>query len=189
MQLNGLGLAPGISFFLQGLKVTKTPGINGGNLAGKWQRKFTGWSPEEGWFILTNLPNLKLAIMAYKKRFDLEEMFRNFKSGGYNLEGTGVSGERLIALIILMAIAYTSATMYGQKIQRMGVQKYVGRVKESGRTERRHSSFYIGLYGQNWVDYMDNCKELVTKLLKLNRNKQKYYQRGLRAMKLILSAS
>ena len=87
-----------------------------------------------------------------------------------------------------MAIAYTSATMYGQKIKRMGVHKYVGRVKESGRNERRHSSFYIGLYGQNWVDYMDKCKELIT-LMKLNCNKHKYYQRGLRAMRLIVSAS
>lgn len=71
----------------------------------------------------------------------------------------------------------------------MGVQKYVGRVKEYGRTQRRHSSFYIGLYGQNWVNFMDTCRELVTDLMKLNRNKQQYYQRGLRAMRLIKSAS
>lgn len=189
VQLNALGLAPGISFFLQGIKVTKTKGIKGFNLAGKWKGKYRGWHPEEGWFILTNMSSLKLAITAYKKRFDIEEMFRDFKSGGYNLEGTGVSDQRLIALIILIAIAYTSATMHGQKIKRMGVQKYVGRVKESGRDERRHSSFYIGLYGQDWVDYIDKCKELVAELMKLNCNKQKYYQRGLRAMRLIVSAS
>jgi Transposase IS116/IS110/IS902 family/Transposase len=34
--------------------------------------------------------------------------------------------------------------MQGQTIKRLGVQKYVGRVKEYGRNERRHSSFYIG---------------------------------------------
>jgi hypothetical protein len=32
-------------------------------------------------------------------------MFKDFKSGGYNLESTGVSGERLISLILLIAIA------------------------------------------------------------------------------------
>lgn len=108
-----------------------------------------GVAPKEGWFILTNLDTLELAISAYKKRFDIEEMFRDFKSGGYNLEDTHVSGERLISLILLIAIAYTSATFQGQQIKRKGIQKYVGRVKEYGRSERRHSSFYIGLYGES----------------------------------------
>ncbi|VXD16299.1 hypothetical protein PL9631_230002 [Planktothrix paucivesiculata PCC 9631] len=61
------------------------------------------------------------------------------------------------------------------------------RIKEYGRIERRHSSFYIGLYGQTWVNFKDVCMDLVTKLMKLNRNKCKYYQQGLRAMKLIES--
>lgn len=139
--------------------------------------------------MLTNLESLDVAITAYKKRFRIEEMFRDFKRGGYNLEGTGVSGKRLIALILLIAIAYTSATMQGRKIKQMGVQKYVGRVKEFGRSQRRHSSFYIGLYGHTWVNFMDPCTDLVAELMKLNLNKRKYYQRGRRAMKLILSAS
>jgi len=36
---------------------------------------------EEGWFILTNLESLEAAIKAYKKRFGIEEMFRDFKRG------------------------------------------------------------------------------------------------------------
>ena len=89
----------------------------------------------------------------------------------------------------MIAIAYTSATIPGQKIKRKGVQKYVGRVKEYGRTQRRHSSFYIGLYGQTWVNFMEECKDLVIILIKLSRNKRQYYQRGLRAMELILATS
>ena len=147
-----------------------------------------GLAPEEGWFILTNLESLEAAITAYKKRFCIEEMFRDFKSGGYNLEGTNVSGKRLIALILVIAIAYTTATMQGRKIKQMGIQKYIGRVKETGRISRRHSSFYIGLYGQNWVNFMDGCAHIVAELMRLNRNKRKYYQKGQRAMKLILSA-
>jgi hypothetical protein len=189
LSLNELGLSPGVSFFFQGVKVTKFQGFTSFNVACKWKRKILGVAPDEGWFILTNLESLELAIASYKKRFDIEEMFRDFKSGGYNLEGTNVSGKRLISLIILIAIAYTSATIAGQEIKRKGIQKYVGRVKEYGRIERRHSSFYIGLYGNNWVNFREPCLELVTELIKLNRNKQKYYQRGLRAMRLILSAS
>jgi hypothetical protein len=184
-----LGLYPGLSFFLKGVKVTKTKGLRGFNLACKWKRKILGVAPSEGWFILTNLESLELAIAAYKRRFDIEEMFRDFKKGGYNLEDTNVSDKRLINLILLIAIAYTCATISGQKIKRQGVQKYVGRVKEYGRIERRHSSFYIGLYGQTWVNFMPNCWELVIELMRLNPNKRKCYQQGQRAMRLILSAS
>ncbi|CAD5984179.1 Transposase (plasmid) [Planktothrix agardhii] len=92
-----------------------------------------------------------------------------------------------ISLVLLIAIAYSSATIQGQQIKRKGIQKYIARIKEYGRIERRHSSFYIGLYGQTWVNFKDVCMDLVTKLMKLNRNKCKYYQQGLRAMRLIES--
>jgi len=60
-----------------------------------------GVAPEEGWFILTNLETLEAAVAAYKQRFDIEEMFRDFKSGGYKLEDTNVSNKRLIYLIFV----------------------------------------------------------------------------------------
>lgn len=74
--------------------MTKTQKISGFNLAGLWQRKIGGMAPKEGWFILTNLDNLKKAIAAYKKRFNIEDMFRYFQSGGYNMEDTNVAGSR-----------------------------------------------------------------------------------------------
>jgi hypothetical protein len=186
-ELNSLGLEPGVSFFIQGVKVTKTRGFMSFNVACKWKRKINGVAPKEGWFILTNFEALELAISAYKKRFDIEEMFRDFKKGGYNLEDTNVTGERFISLVLLIAIAYSSATIQGQQIKRKGIQKYIARIKEDGRTERRHSSFYIGLYGQTWVNFKDVCMDLVMKLMIINRNKCKYYQQGLKAMRLIES--
>jgi hypothetical protein len=197
VQLKTLGLSPGISLFLQGIKVTKSHGFDDFNIAGKWKGKVKGIAPKEPWFILTNLDTITEAISAYKKRFCIEEMFRDFKKGGYCLEGTQVRGNRLISLIILIAIAYTSATIEGQQIKRQGVQKYVGRVKEFGRYERRHSTFYIGFYGTDWavtergrsVNFATSCWDLVLELLRLIPNKRKYYQRGLRAIELILSTS
>jgi hypothetical protein len=186
-ELNSLGLAPGVSFFIKGVKVTKTRGFISFNVACKWKRKINGVSSKEGWFILTNFDSLELAIAAYKRRFDIEEMFRDFKKGGYNLEETNVTGERFISLVLLIAIAYSSATIQGQQIKRKGIQKYVSRIKEYGRTERRHSSFYIGLYGQTWVNFKEICMDMVMELMRLNRNKRKYYQQGLRAMRLIES--
>lgn len=190
-ELNMLGLSPGTSFFLQGVKVTKRKNkdFRGFNVAGKWQRKNLGQTPKEGWFILTNLDSLPAAISAYKKRFGIEEMFRDFKSGGYNLEDTNVSGQRLISLILLISFAYMNATLQGQEIKSKGVQKYIGRVKENGRVERRHSSFYIGLHGQSWVNLREHCIDLVNQLMRLNCNKQKYYQQGMRAKRLVMSVS
>lgn len=82
--LQQLGLKPGISFDLRGVKMTKTKQVAGFDLAAKWQKKRYGLSSEEGWFILTNLGSLESATTAYKKRFGIEEMFRDFKKGGYN---------------------------------------------------------------------------------------------------------
>lgn len=186
--LNELGLKPGISLFMEGIKLTKTSKIGGFNLASKWRRKIRGVAPKEGWFILTNLESLSAAIASYKKRFGIEEMFRDFKSGGYNMEETNVRDKRLISLILLITFSYSLTTFKGQSIKRKGVQKYVGRIKEYGRFQRRHSSFYIGLYGQTWVNFMESCWKLVLRLIRLNRNKLKYYLQGQRAMELILSA-
>lgn len=55
-----------------------------------------------------------------------------------------MSGQRLNTLILLVALAYTSALIQGEKIKQMGVQKYICRVKEPKRIQRRHSIFYIG---------------------------------------------
>lgn len=84
LQLNDLGLSPGITLYLNGVRVTKQKGFSKFNVACKWKRKYWGWAPDEGWFILTNLPDLETAVLAYKKRFRIEEMFRDFKKGGYN---------------------------------------------------------------------------------------------------------
>ena len=40
-------------------------------------------------------------------------MFRDYKSGGYYLEATGLKCQRVIALILLIALAYSSAVMPG----------------------------------------------------------------------------
>ncbi|MCW5315821.1 hypothetical protein GTQ43_18995 [Nostoc sp. KVJ3] len=78
---------------------------------------------------LTNLADLTSAINAYKKRFDIGEMFRDFKSGGDKLEDTNVSGNRLISLILIISFSSSMSTFQGQKIKRIGVQKYIAIVK------------------------------------------------------------
>jgi hypothetical protein len=186
-QLKYLGLKPGTSLFIEDVKVTKTKQISGFNIAGKWKRKVSKYVAKEGWFILTSMDNLNDAILSYKKRFRIEEMFRDFKSGGYNMEKTQVYGNRFISLVLIISFAYLHATLKGQEIKKKGMQKYIARVKEYGRIQRRHSSFYVGLYSQTWLGFIDLCWNLVEKLMKVNRNKLEYYLRGMRAMSLIQS--
>ena len=66
--------------------------------------------------MLTNL-RLEEALSAYKTRSGIEAMFRDCKSGGYNLEGTKTSIERLIRLVLLIAIAYTCSALKGSVIK------------------------------------------------------------------------
>lgn len=187
IELNQISLKPGTSIFYQGVRITKLKSFQPMNLACKWKKKIKGVAPEEAWFLVTNFNSLESAIAAYKQRFDIEEMFRDFKSGGYNIEDTNASQKRLVSLIILISIAYTSATVQGKIIKQKGVQEYVCRQKEPGRQTRRHSSFYVGLYAQTWVGFKYKCADLVEELMKYNRNKWKFYRKGERAMELIES--
>ncbi|HEY9301003.1 MAG TPA: IS4 family transposase, partial [Phormidium sp.] len=70
------------------------------------------------------------AIDAYKQRMGIEEMFRDCKTGGYDLEGTSLKGDRLINMILLMTLAYSSAIFQGTKLKKKQLQKYVVRRKE-----------------------------------------------------------
>jgi hypothetical protein len=185
LELQQLGLKPGHHLFLEGVRVTKLKGAKPFNVAAKWQRSYRTKAAAEAWFILTNLTSVEQAISAYRKRFGIEEMFRDIKSGGYHIEDTALREERFISLVVLVTLAYAAATLQGQRIKQKGVQKYVGRVKESGRTERRHSSFYIGLHGQNWVNTDLETAEFIQELMQLNPHKSANYQRGIRAQELI----
>ena len=186
-RLSELGLLPGTQFYLKDVKVTKQKGFGKFDVAAYWRRKYRGKGDNEGWYLLTNLGDLKLALTAFQCRSGIEAMFKDCKSGGYNLEKTQASEQRLNNLILLITLAYSCAILQGQQIKRKGIQKYVGRLKEQRRSLRRHSSFWIGLYGQSWVIGMEFFQEIVNELMRLRRNKLPFFQRGLRAMSLILS--
>lgn len=186
-QLKDLGLSPGTALFYQGVRVTKTKGFAGVNLAAKYRRNYRQKSAKEPWYILTNLDSLSTTTKAYSRRMGIEEMFRDFKLGGYNLEITQVAGERLIALILLITLAYCLSIFNGKSIKNKGLANYVTRPTESGRSYRRHSSFSIGLHGQNWVDSMVFFQDVVQELLRFSTQKNDYYRQGMRAASLIQS--
>lgn len=145
-------------------------------------------TPHEPWFILTNLETLDEAIGAYQKRFGIEEMFRDLKLGGYSLESCQLSGERLVAMILLIALAYVESLKQGQLAKRRGLQKYLARPECAAHAQRRHSAFHVGLCAYRWSPLYQLCEPLIIELMKLSPNKRTHYKRGLRARELTLSA-
>ncbi len=93
--------------FYQDIQATKQKGFGSFNLAGYYPRKYRGKVEPGGWYLLTNLSNLDAAIKAFKCRSGIEAMFKDCKTGGYNLESSHTSGQRLMGLILIIAIAYS----------------------------------------------------------------------------------
>jgi hypothetical protein len=186
--LSRLSLTSGSKMFLTGVNFTKEQGFGQFNLAAHWQKKSKKKTLNEGWYILTNLDSLDAALNAYKARSGIEAMFKDCKSGGYNLEDCKASEERLNRIVLLIAIAYTHMGLAGQNIKRQGQQKYVNRLRERQRIELRHSNFWVGLYGKTWVAGLEFCEDWVQELMKIRRNKLPFFHKGLRAMSLIQQA-
>jgi hypothetical protein len=186
-RLDELGIVPGTSLYFQGKRVRKTQPATGFDVACKWKRNYGAWKVDEAWFILTDLGSLPAAIDAYKQRMGIEEMFRDCKTGGYDLEGTSLKGDRLINMILLMTLAYSSAIFQGTELKKKQVQKYVSRRKEPKKRYRRRSTFGVGLDGEKWVNYLEQYSDEVEQLMKLTPNKRRFYQQGMRAATLIQS--
>jgi hypothetical protein len=183
--LNTIPVQPGSHLFYPQINLTQNKGFSRFNLVASGQRKYKGKQEDEPWYLLTNLPDWKNAIKIYGQRYGIEAMFKDCKTGGYNLEGCQASPDKLIALMIVIALAMTSVWLQGKRTRLQRQEKYVCRLQETGRTRRRHSNFWIGLYGENWLIAFDYCQEWVESMIGLVRNKKSFYQRGLRAIKLI----
>ena len=188
-RLDELGIVPGTSLYVQGKRVKKTRPATGFELACKWKRNYGKSQVKEAWFILTEGGSLPAAINAYKQRMGIEEMFRDCKKGGYDLEGTSLKGNRLINMILLMTRAYLEAIFQGTELRKKQVQKYVSRRKEPKKKYRRRSTFGVGVDAEKWVDYLEQYALEVQQLMKLTPSKRRFYEQGLRAATLIRSIS
>jgi hypothetical protein len=115
--LNQLASHPGIQIFLRGVNITKTAHKFPFNVAVHYPKEHHGLPITEGWFLLTTLPDINSAVKAYATRFQIaahrpggflqvvcvktEEMFRDYKSYGFNLELTQLNGSRFDAWFLL----------------------------------------------------------------------------------------
>lgn len=183
--LKNLGFKPGMSKFYEGILCNKGDGIGPFNLAVYWRRKYNNKGVKEPWYILTNLPTLAQALAVYRCRWGIEQLFKDCKTGGYNLEDTKVNETRFLALVLLIALAYTLATMHGQWMKKLGIETYAGRIQEHKDRTPRHSDFCFGLYGQRWRYAMELWADWVLNLIALKPHKRLYFQRGFYALSLM----
>lgn len=182
--LSSLQIQPGDSEFFQKVTMGKQ-GFGQFCLAVKWKRKYRNKVEPEPWYLLTNLPDYSSAIAAYRKRMGIEAMFKDCKTGGYHLEGSKASVQRLTSLVLLIAIAYTFSTLKGQSILNQGQKEYMNRLRNVKHVVTNNSNFWLGLYGSLWIQSQTFVQDWVQQLMRLNRNKLPFYQKGLRAMELM----
>ncbi|PSF28534.1 hypothetical protein C7H19_24625 [Aphanothece hegewaldii CCALA 016] len=88
----------------------------------------------------------------------IEAMFKDCKSGGYNLESTQASIERATRLVLLIAIAYTFSTLKGQSIRHKKQQEYICRLRKIKQTLTKNSHFWR-LFVWRCLDHFSNIYE------------------------------
>jgi len=130
---------------------------------------------------------MDLALSFYSARWGIETMFKDCQTGGYNLEDTRVNDQRLLATILVIAMAYTWATLQGIAWEKMEVSSYLARPTESSRKVKRHSHFYIGCDGLLWVQSFQCWSSLAQELMDSKPHKRLFFQKGLKALSLIQS--
>ena len=104
--LDSLDIKPGSRVIYKEVLVTKNNRKDRFNVVVYWRIKYNNKQLPSPWYLLTNLENKEEIIKIFASRGGIEAMFRDCKSGGYNLEGSQANAQRLTNLILLIAIAY-----------------------------------------------------------------------------------
>lgn len=98
-------------------------------------------------------------------------------------EQTRVNSTRFLALVLVIAFAYTLSTFIGHSLQSTSLSVYVTTThKNQQQLEPHHSDFKIGLLTHAWVNAMTLWSELAHTLMSLKPDKSLYFQRGVKAL-------
>ena len=104
----------------------------------------TLWATQEKepWLLMTNLPDARSALKAYRRRMWIEERFGDWKDHGVRLEKTHLRGaDHLSRLVFLVALLYLWLITRGAQAIKAGERQLVDR-----KDRRDLSVFRIGLY-------------------------------------------
>lgn len=105
------------------------------NLLAHWQK-----GEKEPWLLVTNMPTLKAALVVYRRRMWIEEMFGDLKKHGFDLESTHLRHFlRLSRLTLAVCLLYTWSVSFGSQMIKNGKRYLVDR-----RGRKDLSVFRIG---------------------------------------------
>ena len=104
---------------------------------------------DDPWYIINNIGGPK-AILRYKRRFEIEETFKDFKSGGFNLEETWSNNITFIKnLYLCISIAYYFVISIGTICMKNKKNKIISATKKlKGKEKRVYGLFRAGL---KWI--------------------------------------
>lgn len=97
--------------FWPAVAFTQKHAVGGLHLAMYWDR-----GSKEPWYLLTTEPTCQRACASSSKRFQIEEMFKDYKNNGrgFGLELTGLQHpERLARLLLALALVYIWLLLWG----------------------------------------------------------------------------
>ncbi len=106
------------------------------------------WAPdaEEPWYLISDVTLGREAVPIYARRFWIEEMFRDFKSQGWDLTSGLAIPARFERLRLVMALAYVWLVQVAVQVVQRGWRPWVD------RTARRTLSYFR--LGWNWLNRM-----------------------------------
>jgi hypothetical protein len=107
------------------------------------------WAPgeDEPWYLISDITLGREAGQIYARRFWIEEMFRNFKSQGWDLKTSGLETPgRFERLLLVMALAYIWLVQVAIQVVKHGWRHWVDR-----KAQRTLSYFHLGW---NWLNRM-----------------------------------
>ena len=133
---------------------------------------------EEGWFLLTTFSDLNTAVQIYATRFQLEEMFRDFKLSGFNLELTQLNGSRFDAWFLLLTLVYSVMAFDGICTTETD-RKYLVRTDNTKRPAARHSMITVAKVALFLKFDWDFLRPLISQYIRINHHKIDCYIRGL----------
>jgi hypothetical protein len=178
--LNSLANQPGVTIFLQGVNISKTPHKFPFNLAIHYPEEHHGMPLK---VLLTTYDNIQDAVQTHATRFHLEESFRDYKSYGFNLELTQLTDARFDAWFLLLTLVY-SALAFTAICTSPRQQPYLARATEPQRKYRRVSLITLGKVSLYPMFNPEIISDLIVRYMRINRHKIAHYCHGLKVRSL-----
>ena len=163
---------------MEGINISKNLHKFPFNLAAHYPKEHHGMPIEEGWFLLTTFSDLSTTVQTYATRFQLEEMFRDYKSYGFNLELTQLNGSRFDAWFLRVTLVYSVMAFTGVCTTE-AERKYLVRTDNTKRQSARNSVVTLGKVSLFYRFDWEFLAPLISKYIRINHHKIDCYVRGL----------